>query len=481
MYGALVEKIFGIRHTRPMPGVTRADGVDYMILPTWKVYFIHFLNIAGLGPIFGAIMGVMFGPAAFLWIVFGTIFGGAVHDYLAAMVSLRAGGASLPDITGHELTNGIKQMSRAWTIGLLVLVGAVFVVSPAGLISVMTGIDRMVWVVVIFIYYMLATVLPVDKIIGNLYPVFGFALLFMAAGMLVVLLFEGWPGGMFPINDGMWEGLHSRHPDSSLPVFPMMCVSIACGALSGYHASQSPMMVRCLKNERMARPIFYGAMVSEGLVALIWAAAAIAYTGGYEQLTEYITTHKQAGNVPELMLVTEISYSWLGTIGGVIALFGVLAAPVTSGDTAFRSARLIVAEVFHIDQKSFAKRMLITVPLFLAAILIMNIDFSILWRYFAWCNQTLSVFTLWALTVYLARHGKAYIITMLPGMFMTGVSVTYICCAPVPEGFGLSWSTSIALGSAMAVALCLIFMYYEQTRFKPMLRQKALAKAALIK
>lgn len=452
VYGYVVEKIFGIDKNRAMPAYTMRDNVDYMPMPTWKVFLIQFLNIAGLGPIFGAIMGVMFGPAAFIWIVIGTIFAGAVHDFISGAVSIRANGASLPEVVGNELGVGIKQVMRVFSLVLMILVGAVFVSQPADLIAGMTpeSLDRTFWVVVIFVYYMLATVLPIDKLIGNLYPLFGFALLFMAVGILGVLLF-----GDFTIPDGFSEGLASRHP-KELPIFPMMFVSIACGAISGFHATQSPMMARCLKNEKLARPVFYGAMVAEGIVALIWAAAAIAFTGGYEGLTQYMAGHNNSAGA----LVNDLSISWLGTFGGILALLGVVAAPITSGDTALRSARLIAADFLRIDQSKVVKRLLVSVPIFVASFCIMLIDFSVLWRYFAWCNQTLAVFTLWAVTVYLARKKKLYIITLIPAMFMTAVSVSYILFAPNPEGFGLEYGVATACGWLSAVVLYVIFKVY---------------------
>ena len=450
IYGAIVEKIFGTDPTRKTPAYTMRDNVDYMPLPTWKVFLIQFLNIAGLGPIFGAIMGVMFGPAAFIWIVVGTIFAGAVHDFISGAISIRARGMSLPEIVGNELGTGIKQVMRVFSLVLMILVGAVFVSQPADLIAGMTpeSLDRIFWVVVIFVYYMLATVLPIDKLIGNLYPLFGFALLFMAVGILGVLIW-----GDVTLNLDFTQGLQSQHP-KDLPIFPMMFVSIACGAISGFHATQSPLMARCLKNEKLARPIFYGAMVAEGIVALIWAAAAIAFTGGYDQLATYMAEHNNSAGA----LVNDISISWLGTFGGILALFGVVAAPITSGDTALRSARLIAADFLHYDQSSVAKRLIISVPIFAAAFGIMMIDFSVLWRYFAWCNQTLAVFTLWAITVYLARHKKFYFITLIPAMFMTAVSVSYILFAPTPEGFGLSYT--IAVGTGIAIAFLLLALFY---------------------
>lgn len=452
IYGAIVEKIFGTDPSRKTPAYTMRDNVDYMPLPTWKVFLIQFLNIAGLGPIFGAIMGVMFGPAAFIWIVVGTIFAGAVHDFISGAISIRARGMSLPEIVGNELGTGIKQVMRVFSLVLMILVGAVFVSQPADLIAGMTpeSLDRVFWIIVIFIYYMLATVLPIDKLIGNLYPVFGFALLFMAAGILGVLII-----GDATLNLDFTQGLQSQHP-KELPIFPMMFVSIACGAISGFHATQSPLMARCLKNEKLARPVFYGAMVAEGIVALIWAAAAIAFTGGYDQLATYMAEHNNSAGA----LVNDISISWLGTFGGILALLGVVAAPITSGDTALRSARLIAADFLHYDQSSVAKRLIISVPIFAAAFGIMMIDFSVLWRYFAWCNQTLAVFTLWAITVYLARHMKLYLITLIPAMFMTTVSVSYILYAPTPEGFGLSYPIAVGAGVAMAIIFLGLFCFY---------------------
>lgn len=466
LYGALMERVFGIRPSKSTPAYTRGDGIDFMPLPTWKVFLIQFLNIAGLGPIFGAIMGIMFGPAAFLWIVFGTIFAGATHDFLSAMISMRSGGASLPEIIGRELGKPIKNFVRGWSVLLLILVGAVFVVSPAGLLSGMVSdahftlfghqftialSSKALWIGIIFTYYLLATLLPIDKLIGNLYPVFGVALLFMAVALLCILLFGG-----VGIPSGFEDGLQSRFDDGKHPIFPMMFVSIACGAISGFHATQSPMMVRCLKNERLARPIFYGAMVAEGLVALIWAAAAIAFTNGYAQLADHMAAHPEGASA----IVKEISMTWLGTFGGILAILGVIAAPITTGDTALRSTRLIVADVIKVDQKNMLKRIAVTVPIFALAFLLMCIDFNVLWRYFAWCNQTLAVFTLWAVTVYLARHRKAYVVTLLPALFMTAVSVSYLLYAPRPEGIGLPWGWAVAAGANAAIVTLIPFVIY---------------------
>lgn len=453
IYGLFVEKIFGIDPARLTPAYTKNDGIDFMPMPTWKVFLIQFLNIAGLGPIFGAIMGVMFGPAAFIWIVAGTILGGAVHDFISAMMSLRSDGRSLPELVGEELGPVIKQILRVTATVLLVLVAAVFVITPATLLAGMTPewATSFFWIAVIFIYYMSATLLPIDKLIGRFYPIFGFALLFMAAGLLWVLLFGG-----HSISDGFADGLYNRHASADThPIFPMMFVSIACGAISGFHATQSPMMARCIKNEKLARPVFYGAMVAEGVVALVWAAAAITFTGGYEQLSEYMATHDGAG-----ALVRDISVGWLGTIGGVLALLGVIAAPITTGDTALRSARLIVADFLKIDQGKLVKRIVVSIPLFAITFGLMMIDFNVLWRYFAWCNQTLAAFTLWAATVYLARHGKIYIITLVPAVFMTLVVTSYILYAPQPEGFGLPMVVAFGVAIALAAACLLLFINF---------------------
>ncbi|MCH5220285.1 MAG: carbon starvation protein A [Muribaculaceae bacterium] len=449
IYGVLVERVFGIDSKRLTPAVEMCDNVDYVPMPTWKVFLIQFLNIAGLGPIFGAIMGIMFGPAAFLWIVLGTIFGGAVHDFISAMMSMRNGGVSLPEIVGRELGRPVMNAMRGFSILLLVLVAAVFVLTPADLLSALTpdSLDRLFWVIVIFGYYILATLLPIDKLIGRFYPIFGGALLFMAAGLLVYLLISG-----VMIPDGFTDGLASRHPDGN-PIFPMMFVSIACGALSGFHATQSPLMARCIKNEKLARPVFYGSMVAEGLVALIWAAATIAFMEGYDKLAAYMAN---GGTTAEL--VKNISMEWLGVIGGFLAILGVVAAPITSGDTALRSARLIAADFMKIPQKKIWHRLALSIPLFVLVFGIMLIDFKVLWLYFAWANQTLAVFTLWSATVYLARRRKAYVITLIPAIFMTAVSVSYLLFAPRPEGIGLDWWISVTAGIAVAFGLLILFL-----------------------
>ncbi|MDE6226251.1 MAG: carbon starvation protein A [Muribaculaceae bacterium] len=459
VYGGFVERVFKTDPDRPTPASTMADGIDYVAMPTWKVYLIQFLNIAGVGPIFGAIMGVMYGPAAFLWIVFGTIFAGAVHDFMSGMISLRLGGKSLPEIVGSELGQKIKMVMSVFTCVLLVMVIAVFVRTPANLLASLTPehLHATFWAICIFCYYILATLLPVDKLIGNLYPLFGFALLFMAVGIMGYMIFNG-----VEIPDGFTEGLYNRHPaGEAAPIFPMMCISIACGAISGFHATQSPMMARCLTNEKHGRKVFYGAMVSEGIVALIWAAAAIAFTGGYDKLAGYMSANGADAGI----LVHEVCVKWLGSFGGVLAILGVIAAPITTGDTAMRSLRLIVADAIGMSQKQFLKRLLVTLPIVGLSYLLINVNFDILWRYFAWCNQTLSIFTLWACSVYLARYKKAYLITMVPAMFMTALCVTFICYAPMGsyvEGVGLPLGYSEIAG-LFAMSVC-TFLFIKWKR-----------------
>ena len=456
IYGRVVEKVFVVEPARKTPAYTSTDGIDYVPMPTWKVFLIQFLNIAGLGPIFGAIMGILYGPSAYLWIVFGTIFGGAVHDYLSGMLSVRRNGASLPELVGDELGTSIKQVMRVFSLLLMILVGAVFVVNPADLLNLLTegSMSRMWWIVIIFGYYVLATLLPIDKLIGRLYPIFGFALLFMAVGIMVSLFLR--PDSLPEFH----EAIGYARPDAETnPIFPMMFISIACGAISGFHATQSPLMARCLKNEKMGRRVFYGAMVVEGIVALIWAAAAIAFfNGSFDALSEYLK-----GKTPAI-LVNDISVGWLGTFGGVLAILGVVAAPITSGDTALRSARLIAADFLHIPQKKIRNRLLISIPIFVLAGVVMMIDFEVLWRYFAWCNQTLAVFTLWALTVWLARERKCYWITFIPALFMTMVTVTYIFFAQ--EGFRLSYSVSLGIATGVTVLLTVLFVRFKLTLSK---------------
>lgn len=457
VYGAVVEKIFGIDESRPTPAVVKADGVDYVVLPGWRIFLIQFLNIAGLGPIFGAIMGIFFGPSAFLWIVFGTIFAGGVHDYLSGMISLRKGGSSLPEIVGDELGVGVKQFMRFLSLVLLLLLTTTFLTGPANLLhGLVSSIDVVWWILIVFGYYILATLLPIDKIIGNFYPLFGGVLLFMGVGIMVMMFVNH-----APIPE-LTDGLQSVHPQG-YPLFPMMFVSIACGAISGFHGTQSPLMARCMTNERQGRRIFYGAMVAEGILALIWAAAAGSFFGGVEGLQAFAAEHP--GENTAALVIDRISRSWLGTVGGILAIVGVVVAPITSGDTALRSARLIVADFLHLDQKAIAKRLVISIPMFCVVFALTFVNFDVVWRYFAWTNQTLAAFTLWTGAVFLyrtSRYAYGYLVALVPALFMTAVASCYIVVAP--EGFGLPMWAGYAF-SVVACAACLaLFVVWERRK-----------------
>ncbi len=462
VYGKVVERIFG-PDDRPTPAVRINDGVDYIVLPGWKVFMIQFLNIAGTGPIFGAIMGAKFGPAAYLWIVFGCIFAGAVHDYLSGMLSMRHDGAGLPELIGQYLGQTTKKVMLVFSVFLLMMVGAVFVYSPALILGKMCS-DSLTWVYIwcgiIFVYYLIATMMPIDKIIGKIYPLFAISMLFMAVA-LAAYLFIKWPQ-LPELTDGLWgEGFQQ-------PIFPALFITIACGAISGFHATQTPLMARCVEREKMGRPLFYGAMITEGVVALIWATVSMYffYGGAAQELGQPLTLQ-----APEV--VTEVSRGWLGTLGGILALLGVVAAPITSGDTALRSGRLIIAEFIHLEQRTVSKRLMISVPLFAAtlALLFFNIEnpdgFNVIWSYFGWANQTLAVFTLWAITVYLVRQRKPFIITLLPALFMTVVCSTFIIVSK--NAFGCDMVVGYGVGGAafiIAVAWFCGWFSKEKKQFK---------------
>lgn len=449
VYSRYVEKVFGVEPERRTPCYSQEDGVDYVPMPTWKVFLIQFLNIAGTGPIFGAIMGILFGPAAYLWIVFGCLFAGGVHDYLSGMISLRKGGVSLPEMVGDELGSVARIVMRVFSVTLLVLVGTVFVVTPADLLGNMTAgsfATPLFWTCIIFVYYLLATLLPISSLIGRVYPVFGIALLVMALGVGVNIVVN--PGWMPEVTDG----LSSHHP-GGLPVFPMLCITIACGAISGFHGTQNPLMARCMTNERDGRRVFYWAMVAEGIVALIWAAAAIKFFGDYGTLGNAGTPG---------VIVNKICSSWMGVVGAALAVLGVVAAPVTSGDTAFRSARLIVSDMFKMKKGGACNRVLVTLPMFAVSVLLMFLDFNVLWRYFAWCNQTLATITLWASAVWLVRQSRSCWMAVLPAVFMTVVCVCYIIVAP--EGFLLPYWIGLVSGIVVSIVVSILFFVWKSKR-----------------
>ena len=467
VYGHFIEKIFA-PDDRVTPAVSKADGIDYIALPTWKVFMIQFLNIAGTGPIFGAIMGAKFGPSAYLWIVFGCIFAGAVHDYMVGMLSMRNDGASCPEIVGKYLGDGARKLMLVFSVILLLMVGTVFVFSPATILHTYGG-STLMWVIIIFIYYILATMLPIDKIIGRFYPIFAFSLLFMAAGLMAVLFIK------WPALPEVWTHLENmgKVADSSFTdeIFPCLFITIACGALSGFHATQSPLMARCLKSEKMGRPVFYGSMITEGIVALVWATVSMYFfygepTPGYEVINAVGNNgiHTQAPDLVKIMCS-----DWLGIVGGVLAVLGVVAAPITSGDTAFRSARLIIAEAFNINQRPIAKRLLVCLPLFAAslALLVWQIEdqngFNTIWQYFGWSNQTLAVIMLWAITAYLVRQKKAFVITLIPALFMTSVCATFLFISK--QAFHLAEPIAYSLGGICTViALVWFIVWYKKNK-----------------
>ncbi len=492
LYGKFVEHVFG-PDDRPTPAIAKADGVDFVVMPSWKIFMIQFLNIAGTGPIFGAIMGAWYGPVAYLWIVLGCVFAGAMHDYMSGMLSVRHGGANLPDLVGNYLGTTTKNIMLIFSILLLMMVGAVFVYSPAIILNGMfteMGDTKMIWIIVIFVYYLVATMLPIDKLIGKVYPLFAFSLIFMAVALLVGLIIKQ------PSIPEIWDNplQHNLNQPAELfgvegfmsnnAIFPCLFITIACGAISGFHATQSPLMARCIKHEKMGRPIFYGSMITEGLVALIWATVSMYffYYGGWKECVDADTLnafmaqwndpaqHKtlvQFFDAPTVVKL--VCNSWLGVLGGILALLGVVAAPITSGDTALRSARLIIADFVKMEQKTIKNRFTICIPMFAAVIgiLVWQMEnpngFNIIWQYFGWANQTLSVFTLWTLTVYLCQKKKPFIITLIPALFMTTVCSTFIFVSPQALHLG---ALGYACGGVVMVIACIWFFVWYRKAMK---------------
>ena len=469
VYGRFVEKVFG-PDDRMTPAVAKADGVDFIVLPSWKIFMIQFLNIAGTGPIFGAIMGAQFGPAAYLWIVLGCIFAGATHDYLSGMLSIRHGGANLPEIIGDYLGNTTKQVMLVFSVFLLIMVGAVFVFSPA---KILGGIwepafftenfgQYVFWIVIVFVYYLIATMLPIDKIIGKIYPLFAFSLLFMAAALLVMLLVKQ------PNIPELWTGVSGELLTSDR-LFPCLFITIACGAISGFHATQTPLMARCVKSERMARPMFYGAMITEGVVALIWATVAMFFFYDTPQpgYTTIVGGEAAINDAPSI--VHMICNDWLGVFGGILAMLGVVAAPITSGDTALRSARLIIADFLKMEQRTIRHRLYVCIPLFATTmgLLIWQMadpgGFKIIWSWFGWSNQTLAVFTLWAITVYLVRQHKNYFITLIPALFMTVVCSTFFFTEKVFK-MESQWTMIVAVATLLMSLIWFCVWYRKETK-----------------
>lgn len=449
IYGKFVEKVFGPEFDKETPAISHPDGVDYVPMKTWRAFLVQLLNIAGLGPIFGALSGAIWGPSVYLWIVFGTILAGGVHDFLSGMLSVRNDGASISEIVGLYLGNIMKNVMRVFSVILLVMVGVVFMVGPAGLLAKLTPnfMNITFWTIVVLIYYFLATLLPIDKIIGRLYPIFGICLIVMAVGIAGATIYNS---GTNPMMEITFENLHPK----GSPIWPLMFITVACGAISGFHATQSPIISRCIQNEKNGRHVFYGAMVAEGIIALIWASAGIAFYKGTGGLF--------AANGGNSTTVYDMSMGLLGNVGGVLAIIGVIACPITSGDTAFRSARLTIADWFKIDQTKIPNRLYLAVPLLGIGYLISLVDYQVVWRYFSWSNQTLAMMVLWAGSVYLAKYAKlnkpiSSLIAALPATFMSAVSCTYILYAE--EGFHLSTSIAYPIGLIFAAICLALFLF----------------------
>lgn len=472
IYGRVAERIFG-PDDRETPAIRKADKIDYIVLPSWRIFMIQFLNIAGTGPIFGAIMGMWFGPAAYLWIVFGCIFGGAVHDYISGMLSLRHDGCGLAELTGFYLGGAARKALIVFTMMMMMLVGAFFVYCPAIILSGIWG-EKMMWVAIIFLYYVATTIMPIDKVIGRIYPAFALSMLFMVIAMAVVLFIKR------PVLPEVWDGLGNWGAERlglKQSLFPALFVTIACGAVSGFHATQSPMMARCMKSERQGRPIFYGAMITEGLVALVWATISsyFFFNGGWREVCspEVIATFEgqtaksliQFFDAPTV--VTTVCASWLGVAGSILALLGVVAAPITTGGSSFRAARLILAEAFHLNQKSARARLLLSVPVFAAGVALLAWQignpsgFSTVWQYVAWGTQAMAAVTLWVCTVYLRGQKKFYWLTLVPAVFMTMVVVDFLMISPTT--FGLDATISHVVAAVTTLAATATFFFTKKT------------------
>lgn len=469
-YSKIVEKIFGVEANRTTPAFKNQDGVDFLPMQTLKAFLIEFLDIAGLGPVFGAILGAVYGPVAFIWIVIGGIFGGAVHDYFSGMMSVRQNGESIAEVMGKWLGVTAKQFMRVFTVFLMILVGAAFMMGPAKILAGMTGEINigqhislsanqvlMGWVILIISYYFIATLVPIDKIIGKIYPFFGLALLFMALGIGFMLYFHGSNVPELSFNNAF---LNMKSNGSEYPIFPLIFITISCGAISGFHSTQSPLMARTIKNETVGRHVFYGAMITESIVALIWAAAAMTFFGGVSELNHFLV--EEGGN--PAMFVSKVSTTWLGTFGGILAVLGVVAAPITTGDTALRSARLIIADFTKLKQNLIKNRLIITLPLFAITISLTFVKFDALWRLMFWFNQILATVVLWGITVYLAKKHKFFWITIFPAIFMTGVVFTYLFVAK--EALSMPKQISYILGGIITLVITVWFFIYYFSKIK---------------
>jgi carbon starvation protein CstA len=461
LYGKFIERFFGADDNKKTPALSIKDGVDYLPLPTWKIFLIQFLNIAGLGPIFGAILGALYGPMAYIWIVLGCVFMGGVHDYFSGMLSIRNKGASLPELVGKYLGSGFQNFLRVFTVLLLVFVGIAFVTGPAGLLQTLTDTSKSMWLYIIFAYYLIATLLPINKIIGKIYPIFGLALLIMAVGIAGAMVFKGIDGSLVlnELSAGDFKNMH-QDPAKNI-LYPMMFIVISCGAISGFHSTQAPLMARCLKKERHGRKAFYGAMIAEGIVAIIWATAAMNYFGDVNGLADAMSpeAHNPA------WVVNEISQTWLGKVGGFLAILGVIACPITTGDTAFRSARLTIADIFKYGQSKLNRRLIVSIPLFAGGFIMSQLEFATIWKYLGLSNQILAVMVLWTAAMYLAIKGKNHFIISIPATFLTAVCVTYLFVAPVKNG-GLYLPTDVGypLGALVAILALTWFVFASRNK-----------------
>ena len=446
IYGKFLERIVGVDESAETPAYRLNNGVDYIPMNKYKLLLIHFLNIAGLGPIFGAIQGALFGPAAFLWIVLGTIFVGGVHDFFSGVMSVRKDGFSMPAIISEYLGETVRKFIAFVIIVTGILVAAVFATGSADLLSNLTHVDTFIWLIIIFAYFLIATLFPVDKIIGKIYPIFGFLFLIMAIVLIVALLLN--PN--YSIPEFTTGGLYL----TTKSIFPYLFVTIACGAISGFHSSQSPIVARCMENEKDMRMVFYGSMVVEGILALIWAAIAMSFFHGQPQLAAIYGATPGVG-------VSEMAQTLVGPLGLIFAIIGVVICPITTGDTALRSARITIADEFKLDQKNFVSRLQIALPLFILSFLITFVDFTLIWRYFAWAQLIIAVAVLLSATVYLINNRKHFIITFAPAILCTAIAISYILQAP--EGLGLDSfiSNLISVIATAILSAYFIFKYKE--------------------
>ena len=455
VYGKVVEKTFG-PDDRETPAVALEDGVDYVVMPEWRLFMIQLLNIAGLGPIWGAVGGAMWGPSVFLWITFGTIFAGGVHDFASGFMSMRNKGMSISEVTGNYMGNVMRNIMRVFSVVLLFMVGVVFAKGPAGLLAYLCGKsgtsifgNASFWLVIIIVYYFIATFLSVDKIIGKLYPVFGICLIVMAIGVALGMIFKGYGATIpeiFPLKN--------LHPGGNA-IWPMMFISVACGACSGFHSTQSPIMARCCKSEFQARKVFYGAMVCEGIIALIWAAASIAL---FDKEGGLMTGLKAAMAEGQSACVYNICYTTMGGFGAVLAMLGVIACPITSGDTAFRSARLTVADWAKLDQKDWKKRLALAAPLLILGYIVCHLDYNTVWNYFASTNQILAMIVLWTAAMYLVKNGKKPWIAVVPAVFMSAVTMTCVLSSNLYLG-GISFFHKIAYVGGLVITAAFLALF----------------------